>query len=391
MPFIVVENAKFISSGDYLKIVSIYTSYHPEIGGIQKSIKLLSENFIQLGHSAAVISLSSSRSLPDYEEINGVKVYRIYDPYYKYLKDYSLSFKNVWHKHRHLCEKSDIINIFGYNSLFAWQASSSIRDERFEGKLFFIPNYLGIGSTFINDILHKFYKIKGRTIFDVASGIICVSEYEHQKIMENFQINSNKICVIANGIDFEIYSKSIEKRINRKDLRLLYVGRLEKFKGVHYIIRSIPILKEKYSINAKLTIVGKGSYKKELANIIKSMNIEQNVSFAGPRTRNELKEYYSKSDILLLLSKFESYGLVVAEALASGLAVIVSDNTALREFTHIPGCSCLEYPPKKEKLSKLIFDLSQDTISIGPLDQKKIRSWNITAKDYISFYQNFLK
>ena len=100
--------------------------------------------------------------------------------------------------------------------------------------------------------------------------------------------------------------------------------------------------------------------------------------------------YYKKSDIFLLLSQSENYGIVVPEALTMGTPVIVTKRTALNEFLNEPGCFGVDYPPDPKEVANLILKIYKSDIKVGPFT-KKIRTWNEVALDYEQLYLRFIK
>ena len=89
---------------------------------------------------------------------------------------------------------------------------------------------------------------------------------------------------------------------NKKIYDLLYVGRLEKMKGLDKLFESIKIIKNKYINNIKIAIVGDGSEKNFLLNLSKNLRIKENITFINP-TYN-IDDIMKKSKILVL--PFES-------------------------------------------------------------------------------------
>lgn len=104
---------------------------------------------------------------------------------------------------------------------------------------------------------------------------------------------------------------------------LLYVGRLEKEKGVLTLLEAFKNITAKFP-NEKLMIVGSGSEKKELENYV-SINKLQNVQFLGNQDRNELANLYSKAKFTIMPSEIlESYGNVILESFTFKKTVIIS-------------------------------------------------------------------
>lgn len=105
---------------------------------------------------------------------------------------------------------------------------------------------------------------------------------------------------------------------------LLYVGRLDKEKGVHTLLKAFKNVVAKFP-NEQLVIAGSGSEKETLENYAATNDI-QNVQFLGTQNRDELKNLYSKAKFTIVPSEFlESYGNVILESFAFKKTVIISN------------------------------------------------------------------
>jgi glycosyltransferase involved in cell wall biosynthesis len=148
-------------------------------------------------------------------------------------------------------------------------------------------------------------------------------------------------------------------------LTILYVARLEKFKGVQYAIRALPLLDEKIH----LEIVGKGPYKDELLRLSENLKVTHRVHFFQDLERDVLVKKYFNADLFLLLSKYEGFGIVVAEALASGTPCIVANRSALTQWVDDKNCFGIDYPVNIESLASLIKKNIGQTVG-------KVDLWN---------------
>jgi glycosyltransferase involved in cell wall biosynthesis len=221
-------------------------------------------------------------------------------------------------------ENSDSFDVVHAHSYHAFPALYAAQAKN-RNKLIFTPYYHGAGHTFFRSLLHIPYKFLGKNIFRKADKIICVSNYEKSLVVNHFRIGEEKVAVIPNSVNLEEF-KCLEMR--RKDYRsILYVGRLEKYKGVQYSIKALP----KLDHDIILEIVGKGRYKESLVKLARKLGVEDRVKFYQNLPRQKLLQTYVDADLFVMLSKLEAYGICVAEALAAGTPCIVANNSALRE------------------------------------------------------------
>ena len=172
----------------------------------------------------------------------------------------------------------------------------------------------------------------------LVSKIVTVS-FETQYILEkNFKINHNKIKTIYNGIDIDEIQNLKNERISiydkifyNKDLiKFIIVGRLREEKRHNYLIRAFSKVKT-HLPNSRLIIIGDGPLRKELEQLIEKLKLKNDVLLMGLR-RNPYK-YMANSDIFILSSRYESFPIVLLEALACGLPIISTDcKTGPREI-----------------------------------------------------------
>lgn len=129
-----------------------------------------------------------------------------------------------------------------------------------------------------------------------------------------FKLQSSKLKTRKEKLKDEVGIKSREV--------ILYVGQLIERKGLKYLLRAYSRLKDDFDV--ALLVVGDGYQKKELKDLCLKENIED-VFFVGFKQLEELPKYYAISDIFVLPSTEEAFGLVKNEAMACGLPVIATD------------------------------------------------------------------
>jgi len=231
-------------------------------------------------------------------------------------------------------------------------------------------HYHGHGSTPFRDLLFKLYKPLGKRILKAADTIVSVSEYESRLLRQDFKIDSAKTIVIPNGVNWNEFQGFHKKRDKGKSI-MFYVSRLENYKGIQFAIRALPLLNDKIH----LEIVGSGSYKHELIQLSEQLRVSHRVHFYQNLERQILIEKFFNADLVLLLSKYEGYGTVVAEALASGTPCIVTKTSALTQWIDNKNCFGIEYPVEIEKLAALINNVIGKTVEgVNLLDWDDIAS-----------------
>jgi glycosyltransferase involved in cell wall biosynthesis len=140
------------------------------------------------------------------------------------------------------------------------------------------------------------------------------------KINIEKQIGVNSI-VVPNMVGKEFhYAK--QNKTERKTIQLITTGRLIPEKHFDMLIQAIANIS---SLPLKLIIIGNGSEKNRLKNLVNKLQLENKVQLIGHKSKQEIVALLQKSDIFVLPSQSETFGVAYIEALACGLPIIATD------------------------------------------------------------------
>ncbi|NVN99732.1 MAG: glycosyltransferase family 4 protein [Geobacteraceae bacterium] len=171
-----------------------------------------------------------------------------------------------------------------------------------------------------------FIPIEKKT-YQIASRIICVSHDTKRILVDHYGISAEKITVIHNAVDTGRF-KPLNKDKDRHSL--LYVGRVDKRKGVEFLIRSMPLALQQVP-DAMLLVAGKGTHLDKMKSLTIQLELEQNITFLGYVPDDQLNSLYNQTQCVVVPSMFEGFGLTVIEAIAAGTRVIGTDADGIRE------------------------------------------------------------
>jgi len=188
----------------------------------------------------------------------------------------------------------------------------------------------------------------GGTTLSKADIVVAVSEFERRLLVEQFGLDSRKVVLVPNGVDFEEF-KGLRRRV-RGFRSVLYVGRLESYKGVQFLVEVLPRLPK----SVVLEVVGRGSLRSYLERRARELGVSDRVRFHQDLPRRDLLQLIADADVFVLLSRFEAYSLVVAEALTAGTPCIVANISALTEWVDGRSCFGVDIPVKLSELADLI-------------------------------------
>jgi glycosyltransferase involved in cell wall biosynthesis len=181
-------------------------------------------------------------------------------------------------------------------------------------------------------------------------------------------------------------------------LKLVFLGRINRKKGIDLLIKGLSMLDKNIVQNIHLDIYGADdeNCKKELENLIAANNLNASITFCGnldPDLRDErLKEYHC----LVLTSHQENFGLVVTEALSIALPVYISDKVNLCDFVIENNCgwvSTLDEDDIAETLNQIYHTSSAERHAKGMNGYDAVRknfSMNEVAKQYVNLYKSIV-
>jgi glycosyltransferase involved in cell wall biosynthesis len=348
-----------------MRVLQVCHKYHPYIGGVEELVKKVSERLAR-DYAITVFTCDPSGKLPKEEEINGVSIRRFK----------SFSRDDAYHislEMKRALERCNFDVVHGHNyHAFPLHFCRYVKNCR----LVISPHYHGHGHTFFRNVLIKLSKPLGKTTLARADSIVAVSEYEKRLLIRDFGITEDKISIIPGGVDSREFSNVGE--IPRENKTILYVGRLEKYKGVQHIIKALPLLSNDF----RMRIVGGGAYKGELLRLMHRLGMDSRVSFYENLPREELLRMYASSSVFVMLSQHEAYSLVLGEALASKTPCIVANTSALAEWIDNKNCLGIAYPVKRDRLVGLIPQVANTKV-----DDVKIRDWDEVTAELIKLYQ----
>ena len=192
----------------------------------------------------------------------------------------------------------------------------------------FFRRYRKIGYSFLASFFKAFASFLVASLLKEANKIISVSNFS-AKILRMCGVKKEKILVSGNGINFSEITKFC-RSFNRKFFDGIFVGRISPEKGVYDLIAAWRIVASKRK-EACLAIVGEGPELENLKVKIQDLGLEDNVKIFGGLPDREMYKILCRSKIFVFPSRFEGWGLAVAEALACGLPVVCYEIPALRE------------------------------------------------------------
>ena len=263
-----------------------------------------------------------------------------------------------------------------------------------------VENYLSTTRKSLKDIKIKFFGYLEIFISKKADAVIAVTQ-GIKSYLVNHGVNENKVWVIENGANTELFkpiknsnvTNELKNRlhINNDESVVLFVGVLEPWQGVEYLIYAAPLIIKEIP-KTKFLIVGEGAMKEKLKFLSKELNIGQNVIFTGTVPYENVPEYINISDACVApftRIRNESMGLSplkIYEYLACAKPVVASDIKGVGDLLANSNSGIAVIPEDPAELANAIIKLLKDKQlreQMGDNGRKlvvKNYSWEITAR-----------
>jgi len=376
------------------------------IGGISPHVYYLSKSLARNGVKIYVVTCDFPGA-PQHENVDGVEVFRI-DSYKNPSPDFAtwvyLMNVNMQKEAAALVNSlGETVDIFHAHDWLVADVGIGLKH------VFRKPLLTTVHSTEIgrrNGIHFDYERMIHETeawLTYEAWKVICCSDYMVSHVRWAFGLPHDKLDMIPNGVNAEVYAKTEIDDLNSfrskfalpEEKIVLFVGRLVYEKGVHVFVNAVPKVLEK--TNAKFVIVGNGYMKEQLSNLVRGMGLAHKVLFTGFVDDETLRKLQRCADVSVVPSLFEPFGIVALEAMAAKSPVVVSDTGGLSEIVEHDVTGVKVYPENPDSLAwgikKVLLD---DTYanSIKTNAHKKIQekyNWDKIAQNTKTLYEAILK
>lgn len=237
------------------------------------------------------------------------------------------------------------------------------------------------------------FRMMHRFVFKKSTAITVVSHSLCDLAVE-IGAEPSKLTVIPMGLNAQ--KTFTLDGVTQQRANLLFVGRLIKSKGVSILLKAMAIITQTYP-EQKLIIVGDGVERETLESLVKLLHISNNVMFAGAKPHNQLPDFYKQASIFVSPTLSEGFGLTLAEALACGCAVVVSDLPAVQDIIENQKTGLVFEVGNVEALAQCIVNLLSDEALRNMLanqGREKVLmnfDWDIISDRYCLFFNKLLK
>ncbi len=224
------------------------------------------------------------------------------------------------------------------------------------------------------------------------SQIITVSEYSKKDICRDFQLPRNRLRVVPNGINKELFYPIPE--IQREKNRVIVTNSADMpLKGLRYLLQAAAEVSRTHDI--KLTVIGTPKKNGEVTKLIRTLGIGNRIHFTGRIDNGEFVRQYAKATLAVVPSVYEGFGLPAGEAMACGVPVISTTGGALPEVVGDAGL--LVPPADSSALAKAIselFESPERARQIGRKGYQRVQelfTWKKAAEKTVEVYREAIR
>lgn len=350
-----------------MKILHVITSLR--VGGAEKLLVDIAPLLRDAGNTVEILLFDGTNTfLKQKIEGTGIKVHAfsksgyIYNPFYIFKLCFFLSNYDIIHTHNTACQYFVAIA-----SLFIRRKIKLVTTEH---------------STFNRRRSKNIYRFFDRIIYHCYDAIICISSQVTKNLIEHLGTNK-AISTIYNGINLDLYKDVCPVNRDEDKIIVVMVAGFRVEKDQDTLIKAMTLLDNKYI----LWLVGEGVRIDQCKHLVTDLKLSDRVLFLG--MRNDVPNVLTASDIVVMSSHWEGFGLAAVEGMAAGKPVVVSDVKGLAEVVGDAGLK-FEVGDYK-KLASYITLLSTDidfyrNISERAKLQVKKFAINQMIEEYVKLY-----
>jgi glycogen synthase len=340
-----------------MRVLLVSWEYPPVIeGGLGRHVRKLSEHLVADGIEVQVLTRGGGR-LPAEADQHGVIVHRVREP--QFPKDASafVRWVDAMNADMHalateLCERFEFDLVHSHDWLVAGAAEPAARAIERRWLVTVHATEYGRHQGWVQNHPQSHIHAAERAMVRRADHVVTCSRYMRVHVANVFGIRPSKITAIPNGIDprdldpLDADLPALRARYAAPDERLvLLVGRLVYEKGFHLALDALSPLVRRIG-GVRFVVAGTGTAEAELKRQARRLGLLAHGAFLGWVGDDMLHSLYRVSDLCIVPSIYDPFGLVALEAMASGCLCVVADTGGLREVVPVDGTVGLRFPSR---------------------------------------------
>ena len=385
-------------SQERARILFLTPYFRPYLGGIERAIEGLAEEYLAKSEVEKVGVLTSKYAFPriahpDWPDtettLQGIEIMRLSGVPLRSLPIYSVPL--VWFSPK---------QIRSYVNDFAPTVIHFVGDGWFWGHLWswwwgrkhatvvFTPSFHTLPWT------RQWLRCFNVPLCHLVDKVVALTEMEKKLVGRAYLVPKSKLSIIGWGVKPPApKNAATDKPADGSKIRILCVGRLGDHKGQMWLLDVYHMARDRFLAPAELVLVGRDEGKEsEISSKVQRWGLEDEILITGECTDEELEGWYASSEIFTLFSKYEAFGLVYFEALANGLPVLTHDVGANKELL-TQGSVVVKTGDLEEAVQELVklvndFNLRRNLGEEGRKYALAGFSWPVVAQRYLDLYRS---
>jgi glycosyltransferase involved in cell wall biosynthesis len=305
-------------------IVHVVARYPPALGGMETAVHAIARQQHAEGMRVRVITTSQGEQDAPFED-GGIPVARLRSfvaantPIAPSLLFRLLTLKRNCIVHLHIAQ--------AYTPELVWLAA---RLRRTKYVAHFHADVIPSGRAGL--VLEPYKRLVLSRVMRGSAKVLVPTEDYRDLVCEKYQLPRDRVAVVDNGSSHRIIDQPKSISGSSSKAKLLFVGRLAIQKNVPLLLRAVAAYRDTYGKDFQLTLVGDGDLRPAIEAEISRLGLGSYVNLVGPRYGAALESTYDESDLLVLTSIFESFGLVLLEGMAKALPIVSVRIPAVRNI-----------------------------------------------------------
>jgi glycosyltransferase involved in cell wall biosynthesis len=373
--------------------VAVFASaFHPHLGGVEELCRQLAQELVKQGHHTIVLTNRWPRSLPEYEELDGIGVYRL--PFrvpeagLKASVNYALTFRRIRRRMLEILRESrvDVLHVQGVsaNAFYALEARKALK----------LPLIVSLQGELTMDSTQLFQRseLARRVLREALARADAITACSSRTLSEAEAFYGSAFghrgTVVYNGVNLREFQEASAYLSDRP--YIFGIGRLVPQKGFDVLLKAFA----RADLGGHdLVIAGEGPERTYLESLVAVLGIAGRVHFYGRANRPEVAALFKGCSLFVLPSREEPFGIVCLEAMAAAKPVVASRVGGVPEVV-LDGTTGVLFPSEDEEVlacaMRCIAGDKAEAECLGAEGARQVRQfqWPVITKEYLRLYQS---
>ncbi len=361
-----------------LRVLMVTPRFAPEIGGVEHHVQEVASRAAASGCDVTVLTTDRSRRLPAAETRDGFTIRRV--PAWPGERDWQVApglVRAITGGDR------DVLHVQSYHTFVAPLAMAAAR----AAGLPYVVTFHGGGHS--SAARHSIRTVQRKVLGPLlrsASALVAIADFEVAEYGAELGLDADRFVMVPNGIDL-VDEATLPALGPQEGTLIASIGRLERYKGHHRVIAALPHIAAQRP-DVRLWIAGDGPYEPELRALAAQLGVADRVTFEAVRDRRLMLARVQATDLVALLSDFETHPIAVLEAVGLRRRVLVADNSGLSEVARRGLARAIPTEAAPRDAARAALELLDAPAPAAPVD---LPSWDDCADALVELYRTVAK